>query len=44
MGSVLNNDDLLGMQMEILESASGDWISCPVIDGSGFYSCAVVGR
>ena len=44
MGSVLNNGDLIGLQIQIQESASGAWISCPTVDGSGFYSCSVVGR
>ena len=44
MGSVKNNDDLLGMEMKILEDSTGNWVSCPAVDGSGFYSCSVVGR
>ena len=42
MGSVKNNDDLIGMEMTIL--GNGSQTSCPTVDGSGFYSCSAVGR
>ena len=43
MGSVLNNDNLLGLNIWIRDDV-GTWTSCPTIDGSGFYDCKASGR
>ena len=42
MGSVVNNDNLIGLEIKIVDDL-GAKTSCPVIDGSGFYHCNTSG-
>ena len=44
MGSVMNNDDLIGAKMTLYDESGAGILSCGShgmisVDGSGFYSC-----
>ena len=41
MGSVKNNDDLIGAELMIYDTNAGNYATCATLDGSGFYSCGM---
>ena len=43
MGSVMNNDDLIGAELQVYNSNTGTVNICAILDGSGFYSCGMQG-
>ena len=43
MGSVMNNDDLIGTQIYTAAESSSRSL-CATVDGSGFYDCNGIGR